>query len=239
MPTKSTLTEPAPVRQKRTIALNNLEPTCDSNIRLLSHPETLSLAFSLIGVPGLAAGNAKTIGKLACWAVKSINRTSTAISLLNREQKELRQAILQDRAAIDFLLMQSHFGCEKFQGLCCFNLTDNSKEVDKQLDSLNDLVNEVKQREGSIIDSIWEAFTSWLPDVSWVKHVFVYILGFIVIAIMFCCFVQCLPYIFSIVKASFQPKSVPVCMLDEVKENPFPESVLLSGEGRIWERCQN
>lgn len=66
MPTKAALSPTDTARPKRAVTLNTLNPSCDSEIHLLTHPEILSLAFSLVGVPGLAAGNAKTIKKLAC-----------------------------------------------------------------------------------------------------------------------------------------------------------------------------
>ncbi|KGL76429.1 hypothetical protein N309_09911, partial [Tinamus guttatus] len=36
-------------------------------------------------------------------------------------------------AAIDFLLLAHGHGCEEFEGLCCFNLSDHSQSIQQQL----------------------------------------------------------------------------------------------------------
>lgn len=96
----------------------------NSNVTLLAPSEYISLAASLIGVPGLAVYNARQLGNLARWAVKVINQTSTAIALLNKE-RDLRNAIMSNRAAIDYLFLKHHLGCTAVRQMGCFNLTDN------------------------------------------------------------------------------------------------------------------
>ncbi|KFW79939.1 hypothetical protein N305_00036, partial [Manacus vitellinus] len=36
-------------------------------------------------------------------------------------------------AAIDYLLLVQGKGCEEYQGLCCFNLSDHSESIQEQL----------------------------------------------------------------------------------------------------------
>lgn len=99
-------------------------------------------------MPGLAVHNTRQIGKLACWAVRAINQTSTTIALLNQEQRELRSAILSNRAAIDYLFLKHHMGCEAIQQICCFNLTDNYHSIETHLHNLHEMVQEVKESDG-------------------------------------------------------------------------------------------
>ena len=64
------------------------------------------------------------ISKLACAMAKALNATSQAISAISQELGQVREAVLENRAAIDCLLLRHNHGCEEFKGLCCLNLTD-------------------------------------------------------------------------------------------------------------------
>ncbi|KAM4722863.1 uncharacterized protein WCC33_009038 [Rhinophrynus dorsalis] len=81
----------------------------------------------IIGVPGLAVGYANAIKRLACAMAKAIYHTSIALEGLLANVKSLRGMTLQNRAAIDYLLLKHNHGCEEFEGMCCFNLSDHSK----------------------------------------------------------------------------------------------------------------
>lgn len=50
----------------------------------------------------------------------------------------MRHALLQNRAAIDFLLLAQGHGCEDFEGMCCMNLSDHSSSIHQQLSQLRD-----------------------------------------------------------------------------------------------------
>ncbi|XP_062988008.1 syncytin-A-like [Elgaria multicarinata webbii] len=183
-PTKST-------RQKR--ETETMNAVCDGNVTVLSPAEYISLAMSLVGVPGLAVGNAKQLGHLACLLAKTINSTSIAIGLLIQEQQDLRHAILDNRAAIDFLLLQRHLGCEAVENMCCFNLTDNSNQIQHQLDLLKKYAHAVKQ---DIAPEWWKFLWSWFPT-GWFKTIFQYAVLIVFLLITFCCFIQCIPGLLS------------------------------------------
>ena len=61
------------------------------------------------------------ISKLTCAVAKALNATSQAISAISQELGQVREAVLENRAAIDHLLLRHNHGCEQFKGLCCFN----------------------------------------------------------------------------------------------------------------------
>ncbi|CAI7935027.1 Hypothetical predicted protein [Podarcis lilfordi] len=84
-------------RYRRSVELTN---DCDDSVSLPSRSEYISLAVSLLGVPGLAVRNSMNINSLACSAAKALNFTSQALHLLNKEQSELHNGLLQNRAAI-------------------------------------------------------------------------------------------------------------------------------------------
>ena len=57
---------------------------------------------------------------------KALDATSQAISAISQELEHVREAVLENRVAIDDLLLRHNHGCEEFKGLCCcFNLTDS------------------------------------------------------------------------------------------------------------------
>ena len=53
--------------------------------------------------------------------------------------------MLQNRAAVDCLLLKEHVGCEQFPGMCCFNLSDFSQTTQNQLDDISQIVNKFLQ----------------------------------------------------------------------------------------------
>lgn len=149
--------------------------------------------------------NAKRISKLACWGVKAIITTSTAIALLNTEQKALRDAILQNRAAIDFLLLKHHVDCEVMHKMWCFNLINNYNSIQDRLHSLHSFVQQVK--ESNVGDGWWERLTSWLPNLDWLKSLFVYGIIIIIACIVLCCCAQCIPNLYLMFQGSCQTQA--------------------------------
>ncbi|XP_044845459.1 uncharacterized protein LOC123350792 [Mauremys mutica] len=192
LPQKETKGTPL-TKTKRSVFLDE---SCDSHAALISKAEYVALAVSLVGVPGLAARNSKNINALACSAVKALNTTSKALALLNEEQGELRHGLLQNRAAIDYLLMQHHYGCEKLDGMCCFNLSNNEKAVHNQIVKLHNLTKEVTMDVG--FSGFWDWLTGWLPDLSWLKQMFAYVIVIVAGLILCCCILQCIPSLISL-----------------------------------------
>ncbi|XP_029473054.1 uncharacterized protein LOC115099520 isoform X1 [Rhinatrema bivittatum] len=178
-------------RRTRDSTLVSLTPECDGNVSLLNRYETTALAVALVGVPGMAMHAENQLTKLACNLAKSINATSHAIALLNQEQAALRNAIVNNRGAIDFLLLQHRYGCEVMPDMCCFNLTDNSLAIDQQIQKLKTFAASIHIDAGSntnIWDSLWSIF-----PVGWIRSLCQYAIIIIGILIAVCCFVQCIP----------------------------------------------
>lgn len=81
---------------------------------LIHKMEYVALAVSLVGVPALTVSNARNVDSLTCTLVKSLNSTSQALDALSRELRQVREATLENRAAIDYLLLRYNHGCEEF-----------------------------------------------------------------------------------------------------------------------------
>ena len=77
---------------------------------------------------------------------KALNATFQAISAVSQELGQVREAVLENRAAIDCLLLRHNHGCEEFKGLCCFKLTDSSQLIEHKIKQVNDAVSSNKQR---------------------------------------------------------------------------------------------
>ena len=72
--------------------------------------------------------------------------TSQAISAISQELGQVREVVLENRAAIDYLLLRHNYGCEEFKGLCCFNLTNSLQLTEHKVNQVNDVVSNIKER---------------------------------------------------------------------------------------------
>lgn len=81
--------------------------------------------------------------------------TLTAISDL-LEEEVTRNVTLQNQAAIVFLLLAHRHGCQEFEGLCCFNITEKSQSIHALISKMRDLVQEIKVDTG-----FYNIFKEW------------------------------------------------------------------------------
>ncbi|NXK15851.1 ERB1 protein, partial [Herpetotheres cachinnans] len=138
-------------KKKRAVRLS---PNCRDDVSLLSTTERILLS---VLVPNVAVANVlNQIGKLACWAEKQVNVTTKILEQLLEDQNSLRHAILQNRAAIDFLLLAQGHGCEGFEGMCCLNLSNHGESIHRQIQWLKNHANKIQQSQG------W--LDNWLPN---------------------------------------------------------------------------
>lgn len=112
-----------------------------------------------------------------------------AITAVGTEIMQIREAALENRAAIDYLLQHTH-GCEEFKGMCCFNLTNNSQLIEGKIQQSKELASEIKEQER--LDVSW--LFLWLPNLNWLKQLFLFTLFIIVLIIITCYILQCLPF---------------------------------------------
>ncbi|XP_015710563.1 LOW QUALITY PROTEIN: uncharacterized protein LOC107309905 [Coturnix japonica] len=176
-------------RAKRDIHV--LESDCGDNVRLWGPTARIFTSFF---TPGVAAAHAlKEIERLACWTVKQANVTSQLLSDLLIDVESIRHAVLQNRAAIDFLLLAQGHGCQDVEGMCCFNLSDHSESLHKKLAWLQDHTKKI-----GVVD---DPFGDWLGSLfgnigPWFKQLLkVLVVGLIVLlALLICtpCIIQCL-----------------------------------------------
>ena len=121
--------------------------------------------------------------------VKALNATSQAIHAIGEELGQVREAVLEHRAAIDYLLLRSNHGCEEFKGLCCFNLTDNSQLIEGKVKQINNIISNIKEKESFGLNLF--QLTSWLPAFTGLRETFLIFLLFIIVGIISLCCIQC------------------------------------------------
>ncbi|XP_030418618.1 uncharacterized protein LOC115651630 [Gopherus evgoodei] len=123
-------------------SINSFAPDCKDTIEFLDPVSHIFAAFLAPGVASAIALN--NLEKLACWSIKQFNLTSEIITALLQDVDSIRHAVLQNRAAIDFLLLAQGHGCEDFEGMCCMNLSDHSYSIHALLQQLQANVNKLK-----------------------------------------------------------------------------------------------
>ncbi|XP_017585504.1 PREDICTED: uncharacterized protein LOC108445601 [Corvus brachyrhynchos] len=143
-------------------------------------------------VPQLASAmGLKQLDQAGCWLSKQTNATSIVISDMLTDINSVRHATLQNRAAIDFLLLAHGHGCEEFEGLCCMNLSDHSESIHKSIQKLKDLTSQIQRDSGSWLDGLFEEWSSapWLKELC--KAGLYVSMIVVVILIVVSCILQC------------------------------------------------
>ena len=121
-----------------------------------------------------------------------MNATSQAISAISQELGQVREAVLENRAAIDCLLLRHNHGCEDFKGLCCFNLTDSSQLIEHKVKQVNGVVSKIRQR-GGFFGIDLSKLTSWIPSIPGLQEAFIVFILVISFSIIACRCIQWAP----------------------------------------------
>ncbi|RMB97122.1 hypothetical protein DUI87_26406 [Hirundo rustica rustica] len=140
------------VIQKRDLASPN--PNCDSEIIHWSKPKGVAITVFLPWV-----SLAKALGELVhleCWVTKQANLTSNALANLLSDEEITRQAALQNRAAINYLLLLHGHRCEEFEGLCCFSLSSQAENVHKAIQQMRELVDKIKRETNDWLSGLFK-----------------------------------------------------------------------------------
>ncbi|XP_036234765.1 uncharacterized protein LOC118684147 [Molothrus ater] len=136
--------------------LKNLDEGCDSVIEHWDRTKATALTVLL---PWVAiAKSLGELGRIECWVVKQANLTSAALTDLLYDEKVTRQATLQNRAAIDFLLLLHQHKCEEFEGLCCLNLSSRAEDARVSIERMQNHLENIKAQT---TDWLGDMFRGW------------------------------------------------------------------------------
>lgn len=107
----------------------------------------------------------------------------------------VRRAVLQNRAATDFLLLAQGHGCTGLSGMCCFNLSDHSESIHKKLEKMKNNTQQITANVNPILEELGgllgEKFTSWLPNFAWLKQLFIACIIMVFLFIFVCIAMEC------------------------------------------------
>ncbi|XP_056315800.1 uncharacterized protein LOC130230685 [Danio aesculapii] len=144
----------------------------------------------------LGGGTAVSINKIngLAWSVLVIaNKTETALTLINDEMKQIRDAVIQNRMALDILTAERGGLCKLVGVSCCFSLPDYSQNITDIVAHMRMAVQVPKRANSSWLD--WLSF-KWGDWIYWACTVVAPVLG---IGLVILC---CLPCIFRFVSWS-------------------------------------
>ncbi|XP_055554180.1 uncharacterized protein LOC129734579 [Falco cherrug] len=217
-----------PVRWRRDTS-QILGNTCDDNVQLWNKWEVF---FASLFIPGAAAARAhKNLETLSCWVVKQANLSSRVLSDLADSLTIVQHAVLQNRMAIDFLLLAHGHGCEDFEGMCCMDLEDNSSSIHKEIKQLMEHSQKIQQDVGFFG---LESLTNWLGIGGWLKRLLQSVLLIVIIVIIG--FI-CLSCALSCIRKLFERITGPVFLVQKEKGGIVAEWMKENGHGSIEGLC--
>ncbi|XP_027578389.2 uncharacterized protein LOC120324761 [Pipra filicauda] len=196
---------PPPVEEhplEKLQSLSEFTAECNSNMHFWS--DTANILSGIL--PIVSSTKALTLRtRMGCWLAKEANATSAALDDLLQDTQTNKKALLQNRAAIDFLLLVNGHGCQEFEGLCCLNFSDHSQSIHSQINQLKSLVHEIKEVDHLTFDD----FFDWLPfkglSSTIKKIIVVLVLGLSVVFLFMCVF----PCLLSCARTSQSLKAYP------------------------------
>lgn len=144
-----------------TQSIHAFTPNCRDTAKFQNTVKTITASLL---APGVASAQAlMSLDGASCWLAKFSNNTSIAISDLLIDVDSIKQATLQNSAAIDFQLLPHEHWCEDFDQVCCINLSDHSNSVHAQLQELWTLTQQLVE------DSSWNMFAGGTWGWNWLK----------------------------------------------------------------------
>lgn len=149
----------------------------------------LRLIMTAIFVPGAAASKAmKLAEQLGCWTKDEFNKTSQILDMLTSDVQSVNHAVLQNRAAINFLLLAQGHGCDEFEGMCCMNLSDHAVSIHTKIKQLQQGLHLLKKEDGLGIEN-------WLKGLGigpWLRSLIMYAIGFLGVILLLLLLLPCI-----------------------------------------------
>lgn len=123
------------------------------------------------------------------------NRTTDALIAVQEEMRSPSKEVLQNRMALDTLLASQGGVCSLINEHCCSYIDQNGRistdleEIWKQIRVLHEVT---KDDTSWGFTDIWNKLTSWLPNLQWLKEIFMTIVMILILGIFICILFQCL-----------------------------------------------
>ncbi|XP_074723318.1 endogenous retrovirus group PABLB member 1 Env polyprotein-like [Strix uralensis] len=136
----------------------------------------------------------KAIINISAVVERIENQTIDIIRAQQLEIKSLAQVVQQNRMALDLLLASQGGVCTVINTSCCMYI-DLSGQIATDLDEIwrqSKILHEITKDDTSWgFQELWEKLTAWLPNLKWLKQIFVTILIVIGLGILLCIMLKC------------------------------------------------
>lgn len=124
----------------------------------------------------------------------------------------IQHATLQNRAAIDFLLLAHGHDCQDFDSMCCMNLSDHSKSIHTHLADLQALSKQLQ------VENSWNPFGILRWGWPWLQKLLLFGL---LLLLIFCHIVCCIHLLLSCIQRMITQLIFPlevrmVCLGDDL-----------------------
>lgn len=212
-------------------ALRVIKTVALPQVRLRNKRDTKSPLTRRLGtaitrglIPQLGVGlNYRDLHVLSNWTEYMFNLSIQNFKNLNKEVGEMRYVVLQNREALDQILAASGGVCALLHEYCCVYISDYQANISH---TIREMEESVRKHHESWADSgnwDWSWLWSWLPGFGWIKQLLMIGLGVMILLIVMCCCVQCVPLCMSQMRDWLQ-----LC-----KPNREAEMMLLEFETRM------
>uniref|UniRef100_A0A8C8S7K0 Envelope protein syncytin-Car1 n=2 Tax=Pelusios castaneus TaxID=367368 RepID=A0A8C8S7K0_9SAUR len=136
----------------------------------------------------------KAIVNISATLEVMANATTDAITTLQSEVQQLSTVALQNRLALDYLLAAQGGVCATLNSTCCVFL-DQTGRIETDVHVIQNkirLLHQISTDDTSWgFKNLWDTLTSWLPNLGWLKHLFVICLTLLIFGFLFCCCLHC------------------------------------------------
>uniref|UniRef100_A0A8C0FHE8 Uncharacterized protein n=1 Tax=Bubo bubo TaxID=30461 RepID=A0A8C0FHE8_BUBBB len=142
--------------------------------------------FPQLGVSELE----KAIVNISATMEKIVNSTVDAIQGLQVEISSLSKVVLQNRMVLDLITAKEGGVCLIINQSCCSYINQGKRiETDMtQIWQQSNILHQVTQDNTLLgFTNLWEKLTSWLPDLTWLKQLFIACVLIIILGISICC----------------------------------------------------
>ena len=129
---------------------------------------------------------------------KIVNSTVDAIQGLQVEISSLSKVVLQNRMVLYLITAKEGGVCLIINQSCCSYINQGKRiETDMtQIWQQSNILHQITQDNTSLgFTNLWEKLTSWLPDLTWLKQLFIACVLIIILGILICCMLQCFMWI--------------------------------------------
>uniref|UniRef100_A0A8C4YFU1 Envelope protein syncytin-Car1 n=1 Tax=Gopherus evgoodei TaxID=1825980 RepID=A0A8C4YFU1_9SAUR len=155
------------------------------------------------------------------------NETATLFENQAGEMSQLRQLALQNRMALDMMLAAQGGTCALINEECCVFVNDTYSDTFQRTKHLREMAKNYSS--GQPPYDWWGALWNWLPGFGWVKNLLVGVVGAMVVLIILCCCIQCVPSLINSCKSVYSfPTSAKSLTLFELAQAEIAKRPLRS-----------